>query len=137
MCPGMVNSQEEYAVIIFSEYDLANTIFMNRLMVQRIFTRKDTHWSNGDNIIVFIKPKESIEHKTFVANVLNMTLYRYQQSLETYTYSARALPAIEVSTDQKMLNAIHTHPGAIGYVNYQLLVNDKVIKICDDNNGCI
>jgi ABC-type phosphate transport system substrate-binding protein len=128
---------EGNAIIIFSNYDLNKTIFMNKTAIQRIFTRKETHWSNGDNITVFIKPIDSIEHRNFVTNVLNMTMYRYQQSLENITYTAAATPVIEVSSDVKMMNAIHTHPGSIGYVNYDLVVNDKIIKICDDNTGCI
>ena len=128
-CP--LNSATSDPIIIFSNYDAENTIFMNRLAVQRIFTRKDTRWDNGKNILVFIKPIDSIEHRIFVANVLNMTLYRYQKSLETYTYTARALPVTEVNSDDKMRVAINSHPGAIGYINYELVVNEKKIKIVD------
>ncbi len=134
--PRQIVGSPGEATIIFSNYDLDNTIFMNRLMVQRIFTRRETRWSNGDSIIVFIKPMDSIEHRNFVSNTLNMTLYRYQQSLETYTYTARALPVTEVANDQQMLTAINTHPGAIGYVNYQLVMNNKTITICEDIGRC-
>lgn len=133
--PRTLVGTEGSATIIFSNYDLEKTLFLDRITVQRIFTRRETHWSNGDNIIVFIKPMDSLEHRHFVTEVLNMTLYRYQKSLESYTYTAKALPVTEVPTDQKMLNAIHTHPGAIGYVNYEIVINDKIIHICDD--GCL
>ena len=128
-CP--LNSAANDPTIIFSNYDTDNTIFMNRLAIQRIFTRKDTRWENGKNILVYIKPIDSIEHRIFVANVLNMTLYRYQKSLETYTYTARALPVTEVNSDDKMRVAVNSHPGAIGYINYELVVNEKTIKIID------
>lgn len=136
LLPKNLFSSPGTATIIFSNYDLENTVFLSRLTVQQIFTRRITRWVNGDNITVFIKPMESIEHRNFVNNVLNMSLYTYQKKLEAYTQATRALPVIEVSSDQKMLNAIHKHPGAIGYVNYELFIDDKIIKVCDDRAGC-
>jgi len=123
--------------IIFSNYDLSNTIFMNKIAVQRIFTRKDIRWSNGDSITVFIKPMESIENRMFIADILNMTLYRYQKSLETATYTGKANSVIEVPDDAHMHTAIDAHPGAIGYLNYEIVTHDKIIIICEDDGNCI
>lgn len=117
--------------IIFADINLADTLIMNRIEVQRIFTRKEVRWNNGDDIIVFIKPMDSIEHRAFLANVLNMTLYKYQKSLDAVVYTAKALPVIEVSNDDKMRMAIHSHPGAIGYINYELIMNEKTVKVVD------
>lgn len=119
--------------IIFSNYNFANTIYMDRLSIQRIFTKKETRWSNGDNIIVFIKPMDSIEHKMFVSNILNMTLYKYQKILDESIYTAKSLPLTEVNNDIQMSTNIQNHPGAIGYINYNLLYGTKTIIICDEN----
>lgn len=122
------------AIVIFSNYELNNTISMNRVTLQRIFTLRETRWDSGDVITVFIKPKESIEHRNFVTSVLNMTLYNYQQILQLHSVNAYSLT--EVATDQKMLEAIRTHPGSIGYINYDLLLNSKTVNVCDDFNLC-
>jgi len=118
--------------IIFSNYNFSDTLFMNRGAVQRIFTRKDVRWSNGKAIIVYTKPIDSIEHKAFVANTLNMSLYRFQRELESSTYSAKAIPLNVVDDDSTMMREIRTHEGAIGYVNYQLVLHNKKIILVDD-----
>jgi ABC-type phosphate transport system substrate-binding protein len=123
--------EEINPTIIFDNNNFSNVLIMNRLAVQRIFTRKDTHWENGDNITVFIKPMDSIEHRAFVTDILNMTLYKYQKSLDTYTYTAKATSVHEVTNDDKMKIAIQTHPGSIGYINYELIMNEKIIKVVD------
>jgi ABC-type phosphate transport system substrate-binding protein len=132
------HADDEGATIVFSNYNIGSNIRMRRITVQRIFTLKDTRWSNGDAITVFTKPLDSIEHKIFVTQVLNMSVYRYTQSILSATNTARAVPVTEVTNDQKMLIAIQSHPGSIGYVNYELLLNGKIIHICDEDlKGCI
>ena len=118
--------------IIFSNYTLEDTLFMNRAAVQRIFTRKDVRWSNGKSIIVYTKPIDSVEHKAFVAHTLNMSLYRFQRELESSTYSAKAIPLNVVYNDNAMIREIKSHEGAIGYVNYQLVLHEKKIVLIDD-----
>lgn len=118
--------------VIFSNYNFADTLFMNRAAVQRIFTRKDVRWSNGKSIIVYTKPIDSVEHKAFVANTLNMSLYRFQRELESSTYSAKAIPLNVVDNDYTMMREVKTHEGAIGYVNYRLVLHNKKIILIDE-----
>jgi ABC-type phosphate transport system substrate-binding protein len=133
-----IRADDEGATIVFSNYNIGSNVRMRRITVQRIFTLKDTRWSNGDAITVFTKPVSSIEHKIFVTQVLNMSMYRYTQSMVSATSTARAIPVTEVPNDQKMLIAIQSHPGSIGYVNYELILNGKVIQICEeDSKGCL
>lgn len=122
------------ATIVFSNYNLDSNVNMRRTTVQRIFTLKDTRWSNGDVITVFTKPINSIEHKIFVTRVLNMSLYRYSQSILSATTTAKAIPVTEVADDQKMLLAIQTHPGSIGYINYELIIGNNIIHICEEES---
>lgn len=118
-------------IIIFSHYTTSNNLTVSRDTVQRIFTLKDNHWDNGDSIQVFTKHQTSIEHKNFVINVLHMTLYDYQTNLRANSNSKYQTPRnYEVDTDADMFAAIHSHPGSIGYVNYDLLLNSKIINVC-------
>ena len=131
------SSSELKTSIIFRNYDLNNTLFMNRIAIQRIFTRQDKRWSNGDEILVYIKPMNSIEHKRFLSDVLHMTLYRYERSLSANTQTGKALPVTEVNSDDKMGMLISNNHGAIGYVNYTVRLNGKqVIVVCDDFSEC-
>lgn len=94
------------------------TLYLSREELQRIFTRKTSRWGNGGEIRVYIKPMGSIEHRSFLSEVLCMTLYRYQKSLEVNTNTAGAITVVEVRTDAEMRAAVYSHPGAIGYLNY-------------------
>lgn len=131
------SSSELKTSIIFRNYDLNNTLFMNRIAIQRIFTRQDKRWSNGDEILVYIKPMNSIEHKRFLSEVLHMTLYRYERSLSVNTQTGKALLVTEINSDDKMGAVISNTHGAIGYLNYTVKLNGKqVIVVCDDYSGC-
>ena len=110
----------------------SKTIHMSQINIQRIFTKKVMYWSDGTLISnVYIKSITSIEHQYFLLNYLHMSLFRYQQQLDMAIYAAKTTPVIEVKDDLEMEISIKTHPGSIGYVNYQLRLDNNVI-ICDD-----
>jgi hypothetical protein len=118
--------------IVSSNSPGAKTIHMSQLTIQRIFTKKEIYWSDGTLINnVYIKPITSIEHQFFLLNYLHMTLFRYQQLLDAAIYTGKTTPVIENKDDIEMEINIKTHPGSIGYVNYQLRLDNSVV-ICDD-----
>jgi ABC-type phosphate transport system substrate-binding protein len=108
---------------------------LSRMEIVDIFTRKKHFWSNGKKIIVYIKPTDSIEHKIFVMNVLNISTYKYKTMLESVTYSGANTPVIEISSDEEMISKLERTPYSIGYVNYgTVYINDStdLIKITYD-----
>ena len=109
------------------------TILVNRLAIQRIFTRKITRWSNGTNISVFTKPLTSIEHKNFSMSVLGLTPFNFKRQLESQTYSGKSTSVMEVDSDEAMAMKIAQTPGAIGYINYAIIIGNKTIIIIDDS----
>lgn len=118
--------------IIHSNLSYNKTIYMSRFELQRIFTRKQLFWSDGSIISnIYIKPMMSIENQQFLLNFLQLTLYRYQQYLDTAVYSGKAMPVIEVKSDVEMLFYVNSHPNSIGYLNYEIVSSSKRI-ICDD-----
>lgn len=116
-------------LIIWGEYD--NSILLDRFAIQRIFTRKIIRWPNGQYINVFIKPIHSIEHRDFVKTVLQITPYYFEQQLEEQTYTGRSTSVTEVPNDQQMLVKISSTPGAIGYINYEIYIDNKRVFIID------
>ena len=124
--------------VIYSTYESKKkTVRLSKTELQRIFTRKITRWSNGDEITVYIKPIGSIEHRSFVAAVLGMTLYRYSKSLEVNTYTANAITVMEVRTDTAMRAAVHSNPGAIGYLNYTDPDGESTVTVCTTETECV
>jgi len=90
-----------------------------------IFTRKTTRWiSNGDKIVVFIRPINSIEHKTFVLDWLGVTNYRFKKLLKQNTFSGRASSVKIIKTDEQMMFIINNTPNSIGYVGDHMVYNN-------------
>jgi ABC-type phosphate transport system substrate-binding protein len=97
----------------------------------RIFTRRELFWSSGRKITVFIKPQNSIEHKIFTINVLNLSPYKYKNLTESIVYSGLNNPPVEVATDAQMLDVLARTPNSIGYVNFSIMFNkdDQLMAI--------
>ena len=108
-----------------------DSITLDRFALQKIFTKKITKWPDGRGIMVFIKPFNSIEHRDFVLNVLGISVYTYQQMLETQVYSGYASTVIEVLNDKQMIMKVENTPGAIGYINYEIYVGNKKVIVLD------
>lgn len=119
-------------LIIWSEN--AESITIDRYSLQQIFTRKIVRWPNGQSINVFIKPKNSIEHRDFVKNILGISNFYYEQLLEQQTFSGKSSSVTEVATDNHMITKIETTPGAIGYINYEIYVGNKKVIIVDKSS---
>lgn len=120
-------------ILVWREYN--NLIVLDRTSLQKIFTRKVTRWPDGRNITVFIKPINSIEHKAFITNILQMRPFMYQQMLEQQIYSGKASSVVEINNDSQMIFKIESTPGSIGYIDYELYVENKKVIIVDvDSN---
>jgi ABC-type phosphate transport system substrate-binding protein len=124
-------SFSDVQIIIPSEY---NKLLRDKLMVSYIFTRKVTKWETGEKITVFTKPLDSIEHRYFLNQWLNMTSGKYRRELEGQTYSGRATGVKEVNTDEEMMVMVIQTPASIGYLNYGVILHDKSVKIIDTDN---
>lgn len=111
-----------------------NKLLMNRLMVSYIFTRKVTKWQTGEKITVFTKPINSIEHRDFLNQWLNMTTGKYRRELEGQVYAGRTTGVKEVNTDEEMMVMVMNTPASIGYLNYGVILHDKSIKIINTDN---
>lgn len=94
-----------------------------------IFTRKITRWRvSGENIVVFVKPLNSVEHKEFVIEWLGLTNYRYKKLLKQNIFSGTASSVKIIRSDEQMLLVISVTPNSIGYIsNYMVWNNDSTI----------
>lgn len=90
----------------------------------RIFTRKKVFWPSGQKISVFIKPLNSLEHKIFSINILNLSPYKYKSLTDSVVYSGSNNPPTEIESDEQMLSMLARTPNSIGYVNYSIVINN-------------
>jgi ABC-type phosphate transport system substrate-binding protein len=128
LAPRLANSGADLVLRIENP---DRTLLMNRLAVQQIFTRKTTRWSDGNEIVVFVKPLGSIEHRDFTTNVLGLTSYEFIKKLENQTYSGRATSVMELPTDEMMSLKVSQTSGSVGYINYAIISNNSNIVIID------
>ena len=114
--------------------DLVSISQLTHREVIDIFTRKKIFWSNGKKIKVFVKPLDSVEHKLFTMEVLNITPFKYVAMLDAVSYSGANSPVVEVLNDSEMMYRLSNTPYSIGYVNHTVVFNDNttLIKILYD-----
>lgn len=124
-----INLGASNEIIIWAED--STSITMDRITVQKIFTRKITRWPSGRNITVYTKPLSSIEHRDFVINVLEISPFFFQRQLEEQTFSGRASSVVEITNDSQMILKIENNPGSIGYINYKVYSGNKEVIIVD------
>ena len=124
-------SYSDVQVVIPSEY---NKLLRDKLMVSYIFTRKVTKWETGEKITVFTKPLDSIEHRYFLNQWLNMTSGKYRRELDGQIYAGKTTGVKEVSTDEEMMVMVMQTPASIGYLNYGVILHDKSVKIINTDS---
>lgn len=95
-----------------------------------IFTRKQKYWMDGSKITVFIKPINSVEHKMFVMEWLQMSHFKYKEKLGHETFSGNNSNVIEVKSDGEMLAKVAITANSIGYIDNKILVRgERDVKI--------
>lgn len=89
-----------------------------------IFTRKTTRWeSSGQKITVFTRPHNSIEHKLFVMDWLQLTNYRYKKLLKQNTFSGNSSSVKIITSDEIMILIVAKTPNSIGYISNNMVLN--------------
>jgi ABC-type phosphate transport system substrate-binding protein len=114
---------------------IANPIVPDKTLshkeIVNIFTRKKTFWSDGRRIVVYTRLVDSIEHRLFIINVLNLSPFRYKAVINDVIFNGLNTPTIELATDAEMLMKISATPYSIGYTSTSIIVNNnsEIIKI--------
>jgi hypothetical protein len=103
----------------------------NRIELIDIFSRKRISWPNGKKIVVFTRRLDTIEHKMFVIDVLNLTPFQFKSKLNDVIFSGQNTPVVETTSDEDMLLKISMTPYSIGYINSTVIINDRlnVVKV--------
>ncbi len=114
-------------VIVHSTVSESN---ITKSQLRRIYTMRQTQWSNGHHIIVFVLPKQHPLHQRFSKERLQIFPYQLERIWNKLTYSGLGVAPVVKSTPEALINAVMKTPGAIGYTE---TVVDKgavnVIKI--------
>ncbi len=98
--------------------------------IRRIFSMRQTAWSNDTAITVYVLSSQHQTHQTFSTTVLGMFPYQLERIWNKLVYSGLGEEPIKVKSEQEMLARVSQKPGAIGYVMHQVSGdNINVIKV--------
>ncbi|MCI2283042.1 hypothetical protein L3081_06050 [Colwellia sp. MSW7] len=84
--------------------------------MRRIYTMRQTQWSDGLRITAYVLPRQHSLHLRFTKDRLQMFPYQLDRIWNKLTYSGLGVAPITVNTPEELINAIRNTPGAIGYV---------------------
>jgi ABC-type phosphate transport system substrate-binding protein len=98
--------------------------------IRRIFSMRQTAWSNNQAITVYVLSNQHQTHQAFSTKVLGMFPYQLDRIWNKLVYSGLGEEPIKVQSEKEMLERVSQKPGAIGYVMQQVSGdNINVIKV--------
>jgi ABC-type phosphate transport system substrate-binding protein len=101
--------------------------------IRRIFSMRQTAWSNDQAITVYVLSSQHKTHQAFSTSVLGMFPYQLDRIWNKLVYSGLGEEPIKVQTEQEMLERVSQKPGAIGYVMQQVSGdNVNIIKVLEE-----
>jgi len=86
----------------------------------RIYSMQKKVWSNGQEVKVFMLPKNTKTHKTFVQRYLRMQPHQLDRLWHRLLFSGTGTIPQTVNSMEEMLEKVRETPGAIGYVDSSL-----------------
>jgi ABC-type phosphate transport system substrate-binding protein len=126
-------------LLLFSVESVAATLIANvsvddsslsKKSLRRIFIMRQTKWSAGDPIKVFVMEQNTDIHQIFCKSVLGLFPYQLERQWNKLVYSGLGEAPVVVGGDQEMIEMIAATPGAVGYVkDYTPMEGVKVITL--------
>lgn len=89
---------------------------INPVNLRNIYMLRQTHWPNGQPVVVFVMPDDHAVHESFAKQTLGLYPYRLRQTWDRLSFSGMARPPVEVRDENEMRARVRATPGAIGYI---------------------
>lgn len=115
LCLGLLFAGQSQAVSIIVNPSVPAAELSTREL-RAIYTMRLDRWANGDEIQVFVLPKQSPIHQQFSKKVLQALPHQLQAVWYRLVYSGMGRAPTEVQDEQEMLERVSQTPGAIGYL---------------------
>lgn len=124
----MVSSQVPVIQIIVNPSVIKQNL--NERQVRRIFSMRQTAWSDQQAIHVYVLANKHIVHQHFSTQILGLFPYQLERIWNNLVFSGLGEAPITVNNEQEMLDKISKHPGAIGYVTSAVMLpNVRAIEL--------
>ncbi|MBU3006267.1 substrate-binding domain-containing protein [Paraglaciecola arctica] len=100
--------------------------------IRRIFSMRQTTWSNDQTITVYVLANQHQTHQVFSTKVLGMFPYQLDRIWNKLVYSGLGEEPIKLQSEEEMLERVSQEPGAIGYVMQPINLDKiNVIKVLE------
>ena len=83
---------------------------------------RQSRWADNSVITVFVLPNKHVLHRQFTKEHLHIFPYQLDRIWNKLTYSGLGTAPITVETPEELIQEVMQTPGAIGYVD------DEIIK---------
>ncbi len=83
--------------------------------IRQIFSARKQFWNDGTRITVYVMDPNSVQHKQFCKEKLNMFPYQLERLWHQITYSGQGDPPLFLNSQEALIKAVLNTPGAIGY----------------------
>jgi len=98
--------------------------------LRSIYTMKKNTWSDGSPVTVFVLSNNAITHKDFCRSLLKVFPRQLEAVWHRLVYSGTGERPIEVGSEKEMMDRVTNTPGAIGYVQSEVLdENARILSI--------
>lgn len=95
---------------------------LTKSQLRRIYTMRQLRWSDNSAITVFVLPSQHALHQRFAKERLQIFPYQLNRIWHKLTYSGLGVAPIIVESEQALIQAVISTPGAIGYIKGDTLV---------------
>lgn len=112
---GSFSTAKAVEVIVHSQNEISSQ-HLTTYQVRQIYTMRQTVWPNGQRIVVYALPSNSITHKRFSKEILKIFPYQLDRIWRKLTYSGLGTMPIILESVSELKLAIANNPGAIGYI---------------------
>ena len=118
------SQQEKEFVVIVNAFNPFITIRSDSL--SRLFLKKSTTWSNGQEAQPVDQSEASTLRRRFTSRVLNRDTESVRSYWQQMVFSGRAVPPPALDNDAAVVEFVRQHPYAVGYVSPTTLLPSDV-----------
>lgn len=114
-------------VIVNPDVDVSR---ITRNQARLFYTMRQTQWSDGQHVQVFVLSDDAGLHGDFVKNILELYPRQLRRVWNRLLYSGTGQAPNQVESTEEMLYQVANTPGAIGYLPEELVNGDvKVLEV--------
>lgn len=93
-----------------------------------VFSARKQHWDDGTKIKVFVLKTDSMLHQYFCRQILRMFPYQLERIWNQITYSGQGDSPEIVDSQEALIDAVYSTPGAVGYATEEKIEQVRAMK---------